>query len=67
MRAETDAVAEEVSGLALDVDVSDPDAVDAMVAAVVERYGRPDVMVANAGIAPGSRRCSTSRRRTSTG
>jgi meso-butanediol dehydrogenase/(S,S)-butanediol dehydrogenase/diacetyl reductase len=51
MRAETDAVAGEVDGLALDVDVSDAGAVDAMVAAVVERFGRLEVMVANAGIA----------------
>ena len=51
MRSETDATAEEVSGLALDVDVSDPGQVDAMIEAVVARFGRLDVMVANAGIA----------------
>ena len=51
MRGELDAVAGEVSGLALDVDVSDPGQVDAMVAATVDRFGRLDVMVANAGIA----------------
>jgi len=51
MRGESDAVAGEVSGLALDVDVSDPGQVDAMVAATVDRFGRLDVMVANAGIA----------------
>jgi len=51
MREELDAVAGEVSGLALDVDVSDPGQVDAMVAATVDRFERLDVMVANAGIA----------------
>jgi meso-butanediol dehydrogenase / (S,S)-butanediol dehydrogenase / diacetyl reductase len=51
MRSESDAVAGEVEGLALDVDVSDAGQVDAMVAAVVSHFGRLDVMVANAGIA----------------
>ena len=51
MRAETDAVAAEVGGLALDVDVSDAAQVDAMIAACVAHFGRLDVMVANAGIA----------------
>jgi meso-butanediol dehydrogenase/(S,S)-butanediol dehydrogenase/diacetyl reductase len=51
MRSELDAVAEEVSGLALDVDVSDAGQVDAMVAGAVERFGRLNVMVANAGVA----------------
>jgi NAD(P)-dependent dehydrogenase (short-subunit alcohol dehydrogenase family) len=51
MRAQTDATAEEISGFALDVDVSDAGQVDAMIASVVSRYGRLDVMVANAGIA----------------
>jgi meso-butanediol dehydrogenase/(S,S)-butanediol dehydrogenase/diacetyl reductase len=51
MRAETDAVAGEIEGLALDVDVSEGEQVDAMIAAAVERFGRLDVMVANAGIA----------------
>lgn len=32
------------------VDVSDPDAVDSAMAAVVERHGRLDIVVANAGI-----------------
>ena len=51
MRAETDAAAAEVGGLALDVDVSDAGQVDAMIAACVAHFGRLDVMVANAGIA----------------
>jgi meso-butanediol dehydrogenase / (S,S)-butanediol dehydrogenase / diacetyl reductase len=51
MRDESEAVAGEVAGLALDVDVSDASQVDAMVAAVVAHFGRLDVMVANAGIA----------------
>ena len=50
-RAETDEVAAEVGGLALDADVSDAGQVDAMIAATVERFGRLDIMVANAGIA----------------
>ena len=51
MRAETDATAAEIGGLALDVDVSDAGQVDAMIAACVAEYGRLDIMVANAGIA----------------
>ena len=51
MRAETDAVAAEVGGLALDVDVSDAGQVDAMIASCVSHFGRLDIMVANAGIA----------------
>ena len=51
MRAETDATAAEVGGIAIDVDVSDSAQVDAMIGSVVERHGRLDIMVANAGIA----------------
>ena len=37
--------------LAIPCDVADPDSTDAMAAAVLERFGRADVVVANAGIA----------------
>src|SRR5437870_8694946 len=37
--------------LAVPCDVADPDSADAMTAAVLERFGRADVVVANAGIA----------------
>jgi meso-butanediol dehydrogenase/(S,S)-butanediol dehydrogenase/diacetyl reductase len=51
MRSETDATAADVGGIAIDVDVADEAQVDAMIGSVVERYGRLDIMVANAGIA----------------
>jgi meso-butanediol dehydrogenase/(S,S)-butanediol dehydrogenase/diacetyl reductase len=56
MRSEADAVAEEVRAAGrraavVDVDVSDPGQVDAMIGAVVDDLGRLDVMVANAGVA----------------
>lgn len=44
-------VAAAVDGLALRLDVTDPDRVDAAVAAHVDRFGGLDVMVANAGVA----------------
>jgi len=44
------AVADEVGGRAFTADVSDSAAVDAMVAAVVDAYGRLDIAVNNAGI-----------------
>src|SRR2546430_16160419 len=37
--------------LAVPCDVADPDSTDAMAAAVLDRFGRADVVVANAGIA----------------
>lgn len=44
-------VADEVGGAAFDCDVTDQAAVDRAVAATVDRYGRIDAVVANAGIA----------------
>ncbi|HYB98415.1 MAG TPA: SDR family oxidoreductase [Candidatus Limnocylindrales bacterium] len=44
------AVASELDALFIRTDVTDADAVEAMVAAVVERYGRIDVLFNNAGI-----------------
>jgi NAD(P)-dependent dehydrogenase (short-subunit alcohol dehydrogenase family) len=44
-------VAKEVGGLAHECDVTDQAALDAATAATVERFGRIDVVVANAGIA----------------
>jgi NAD(P)-dependent dehydrogenase (short-subunit alcohol dehydrogenase family) len=43
-------VAESLGGLAVDVDVSDPAACEAMAAAAMDAYGRIDVLVNNAGI-----------------
>jgi NAD(P)-dependent dehydrogenase (short-subunit alcohol dehydrogenase family) len=37
-------------GLGVACDVRDPEAVDAAVAATVERFGRLDIVVANAGV-----------------
>ena len=56
MRGEAEAVAEEIRAAGqrstvIDVDVSDPAQVDAMVAATVAELGQLDVMVANAGVA----------------
>ena len=43
---------EGADAIALEVDLVDPAAVDAMAAAVVERWGRIDILSANAGIYP---------------
>lgn len=42
--------AREAGGIAIQVDVTDPEAVEAMVARTVERYGRIDILFNNAGI-----------------
>jgi len=47
---DADAVAREVGGIFVRTDVSDPDAVEAMVAAVVAHFGRVDIVFNNAGI-----------------
>jgi short-subunit dehydrogenase len=43
-------LADELGGLAVPTDVSDPDAVEMLAAAAVDRYGRVDVWVNNAGV-----------------
>lgn len=45
------ALAQEVDGLALRADVAHPEQVNAMVAAVLERFGRLDALICNAGVA----------------
>lgn len=45
------ALAQEVNGLALRADVAHPEQVNAMVAAVLERFGRLDALICNAGVA----------------
>lgn len=45
-------VAAEIDGLGAHVDVSDPDSVQALIALVVERYGRIDILVNNAAVQP---------------
>jgi NAD(P)-dependent dehydrogenase (short-subunit alcohol dehydrogenase family) len=50
-RAAAELTAAGAECLAIPCDVSDPASVDAMTAAVLERFGRADVVVANAGIA----------------
>jgi len=47
-----DAVAEELGGLYVRCDVTDPDQVDSMVARTVETFGTLDVAFNNAGISP---------------
>ena len=49
------AVADEVGGLAVPGDVSAPDAMNAIVATVEQRFGRLDVVLLNAGISAGQR------------
>ncbi len=56
MRGEAESVAQGIEqaggrSIALTVDVSDPEQVDALVRDTVERFGKLDVFVANAGIA----------------
>jgi NAD(P)-dependent dehydrogenase (short-subunit alcohol dehydrogenase family) len=48
--ASPDEVASELGGLAVAVDVSDPQACEAMAQAAMDEYGRIDVLVNNAGI-----------------
>jgi NAD(P)-dependent dehydrogenase (short-subunit alcohol dehydrogenase family) len=45
-------VAESIDGLAVQVDVADPDSVQAMYRAAAERFGGIDVLYNNAGISP---------------
>jgi NAD(P)-dependent dehydrogenase (short-subunit alcohol dehydrogenase family) len=45
-----ESVAESLGGLAVAVDISDPQACERMSAAAMERYGRIDILVNNAGI-----------------
>ena len=45
------ALAQELNGLALRADVAHPDQVNAMVAAVLARFGRLDALICNAGVA----------------
>ena len=47
------AVADEVGGLALPVDVADPDAMAGAVAAAEDAFGRLDVVLLNAGVSAG--------------
>src|SRR5262245_56554621 len=49
------AVADEVGGIAVPGDVGAPDAMNAIVATVEERFGRLDVVLLNVGITAGQR------------
>ena len=48
--SDASAIAREFGGIAIHVDVVDPDSVEAMVQKVVEHYGRIDILFNNAGI-----------------
>src|SRR6266566_3351209 len=54
-RAQVDEIAREIGGLAFEVDVTDREAVERMVAEVERELGPIDLLVANAGVANGSR------------
>ena len=45
-------LADAVGGAYLHVDVTDPASVEGMIKSTVERYGRIDILMNNAGIAP---------------
>ena len=53
-----EAIATEIGGLAVPVDVADEAAVDALVARTLERFGRVDLLWANAGIAGNRAPCA---------
>jgi NAD(P)-dependent dehydrogenase (short-subunit alcohol dehydrogenase family) len=54
-----EALAEELDGLALPADLSDPTARESVVAAALARHSRVDVLVNNAGISDGPQRAET--------
>ncbi|WP_291054458.1 SDR family NAD(P)-dependent oxidoreductase [Herbiconiux sp.] len=47
-----DATAAEIGAVGIRVDVTDPASVEALAAAVLERFGRVDIVVNNAGVGP---------------
>ncbi len=53
-RAQVEEIAQEIGGLAVEVDVTDREAVERMVAEVERELGPIDLLVANAGVANGS-------------
>jgi 3-oxoacyl-[acyl-carrier protein] reductase len=53
-RAQVEEIAQEIGGLAIEVDVTDRQAVERMVAEVERELGPIDLLVANAGVASGS-------------
>ena len=50
-RAAAEALAAEIGGAAIQADLADPEQIDRMADTLLDRFGRPDLLVNNAGLA----------------